>query len=67
MLQSKVTVMSDASWAERALLIVLLFTSLSLFWWRFRKVVGIIQGSRATPDFEVAPLGPRIRRVKSAR
>jgi len=54
--------MSDASWVERALLIVLLFTSLSLFWWRFRKVVGIIQGSRATPDFLVAPLGPRIRR-----
>src|SRR4051794_8983960 len=62
MLQSKLTVMSDASWAERALLIVLLLTSLSLFWWRFRKVVGIIQGSRPTPDFEVAPLGPRIRR-----
>jgi Fe-S oxidoreductase len=62
MLQSELTVMSDSSWEERALLIVLLLTSLSLFWWRFRKVVRIIQGSRATPDFEVAPLDPRIRR-----
>jgi len=28
----------------------------------FRRVASIIQGSRPTPDFEVAPLGPRSRR-----
>src|SRR3954447_5568812 len=54
--------MSDASWAERALVIVMLLTSAALFWWRFRKVVAIIQGSRPTTDFDVNPLGPRIRR-----
>src|SRR5947209_14057397 len=54
--------MSDASWAERALLIVLLATSAALFWWRIRRVALIIRGSRPTPDFEVAPLGPRVRR-----
>ena len=34
---------------------------MALFWWRFRKVLNVIRGSRATPDFEVSPLGPRIR------
>jgi Fe-S oxidoreductase len=54
--------MSDASWAERVVVLVLLLTSLSLFWWRFRRVVNIVRGARSTPDFEVSPLGPRIRR-----
>jgi Fe-S oxidoreductase len=34
---------------------------LTLFWWRFRKVLKVIRGSRATTDFEVKPLGPRLR------
>src|SRR6516164_6577597 len=54
--------MTDASWVERAVLVVILLTSLTLFWWRFQKVLNVIRGSRATPDFEVSPLGPRIRR-----
>ena len=54
--------MSDSSWAERAVLIVLLFTSLGLFWWRFRRVMSIIRGSRETTDFAVAPVWPRLRR-----
>lgn len=54
--------MSDASWAERALVLVLLFTSIGLFWWRFQRVVGILKRARPTPDFEVAPLGPRVRK-----
>jgi Fe-S oxidoreductase len=62
MLQSELNVMSDATWAERALLIVLLIASVGLFWWRFRKVVWIIRGSRPASDFHVAPLGPRIRK-----
>src|SRR5215831_17330932 len=54
--------MSDASWAERLLLLVLLIASAGLFWWRFRKVVGILKGARETPDFALAPLGPRVRK-----
>src|ERR1700681_4637977 len=53
--------MTDASWAERAVVLVLLLTSLSLFWWRFQKVLRVIRGSRATSDFQLAPVGPRIR------
>jgi Fe-S oxidoreductase len=53
--------MTDASWIERSAPIALMAASLALFWLRFRKVLDSIRGSRATPDFEVAPLGPRIR------
>jgi Fe-S oxidoreductase len=53
--------MTDASWIERFALTALMVASLTLFWLRFRKVLDAIRGSRATPDFEVAPLGPRIR------
>jgi Fe-S oxidoreductase len=53
--------MTDASWIERSVLIALMAASLALFWARFRKVLEAIRGARATPDFEVAPLGPRIR------
>src|ERR1019366_8594299 len=53
--------MTDASWLERAVLAGILLTSLALFWGRFRKVLKGIRGSRATTDFEVSPLGPRIR------
>src|SRR5258708_21803864 len=54
--------MSDASWAERAILLVLLITSISLCWWRFRRVLNIVLGARPTPDYSVQPLRPRIRR-----
>src|SRR5674476_825264 len=53
--------MTDASWMERAVLVVILLTSLALFWWRFHKVLKVIRGSRVTTDFEVTPVGPRIR------
>jgi Fe-S oxidoreductase len=53
--------MTDATWAERAVLIVLLAASLSLFWWRFRKVLRAIRAARPTPDFDTAPLAPRIK------
>ncbi len=53
--------MTDASWIERSVLIALMAASLALFWLRFRKVLEAIRGARATPDFEVAPLCPRIR------
>src|ERR1022692_2150209 len=35
--------MSDASWLERAVLAGILLTSLALFWWRFRKVLKVIE------------------------
>src|ERR1035438_4332107 len=53
--------MTDASWVERTVLVVILLTSLTLFWWRFREVLKVIRGSRVTTDFEVSPLGPRIK------
>jgi len=52
--------MVEPSWTERAVLFVLLVTSLTWFWMRLRRVLDIIRRSRPTPDFEVAPLGPRI-------
>jgi Fe-S oxidoreductase len=55
--------MTNASWIERFVLTALMVASLTLFWLRFRKVLAAIRGSRATPDFEVAPLGPRIRQL----
>jgi len=53
--------MTDASWTERAVVLVLMAASLALSWWRFRKVLYTIRGSRPTPDFAVTPAGPRIR------
>jgi Fe-S oxidoreductase len=53
--------MTDASWMERVLLAVFIAGSLAIFWRRLSKVVDTIRRSRATPDFEVAPWGPRIR------
>lgn len=53
--------MTDPSWTERAVLLVLIVASLTLFWWRLQKVLHVILHSRPTPDFEIAPVGPRIR------
>jgi Fe-S oxidoreductase len=53
--------MTDASWIERVLLAVLIAGSLAIFWLRLWKVLDIVKRSRPTPDFDIAPLGPRIR------
>lgn len=53
--------MSGTSWPERLLIALLLAASLAAFWWRLRRVLGAVRGSRPTPDFELRPLGPRIR------
>ena len=53
--------MSEPTWAEQAALAVLLITSLALFWGRLRKVLDVIRRSRVTPDFDVAPIAPRVR------
>jgi Fe-S oxidoreductase len=52
--------MAHPSWLEIALLLVLLCTSASLFWMRFRKPVDVIRRSRDNPDFHLHPLGPRV-------
>jgi Fe-S oxidoreductase len=51
----------DASWLERFILIVLAAASAGLFWRRFRTVARVLRTARATPDFSLAPIGPRIR------
>jgi Fe-S oxidoreductase len=53
--------MSGSSWAERIVLVLLLTASLGAFWWRVRRVLGMIRHARPTPDFEVKPLGSRFR------
>ena len=53
--------MSDPSWIERVILLALIAGSAALFRPRLSKVVSTIRGSRPTPDFEISPLGPRIR------
>ncbi|HEY1219897.1 MAG: (Fe-S)-binding protein [Bryobacteraceae bacterium] len=50
-----------ASWLERFILIVLAGGSAWLFWRRFRTVVDALRTARATPDYSLAPIGPRIR------
>ncbi len=52
--------MIHPSWTERAVLLVLLITSLVWFWMRLRRVLDIIRRSRSTPDFSIEPVGPRI-------
>jgi Fe-S oxidoreductase len=53
--------MSGLPWAQRIVLVVLLTASVTLFWWRGRRVVEVIRRARRTPDFQVKPLGTRIR------
>jgi len=55
--------MISATATERAILVILMAASGALFWWRFRKVIDILRRSRATPDFELRPLGPRVRQL----
>ena len=55
--------MNDASWGERILLLVLIAASVALFVRRFGGEMGRIRRSRATPDFPLQPLGPRIRQL----
>jgi Fe-S oxidoreductase len=53
--------MTGTTWAARAVLIVLIAVSVALFWWRFRIVVDRLRRARPTPDFQLAPVWPRIR------
>jgi Fe-S oxidoreductase len=53
--------MTDVSLLQRIALLVLIGASAGFFWLRLRRVLEIVRGSRVTPDFALAPLGPRIR------
>ncbi|HEX3877498.1 MAG TPA: heterodisulfide reductase-related iron-sulfur binding cluster [Bryobacteraceae bacterium] len=57
--------MTDASWLARTLVIAVFAASITIFWVRLRKVLGIVQASKPTSDFQLAPLGPRVRRFLS--
>ena len=52
--------MTPVSWIQIFILVVLIGTSAGLFWRRLNSVLKIIRASRQTPDFEVAPVGPRV-------
>src|SRR5579883_579031 len=49
------------STGEQILLLVMICASVGFFWLRLRPALDAIRGSRATPDFDLADLGPRIR------
>src|SRR5690349_10785351 len=53
--------MLQVSWIQRIALFVFIATSAGLFWRRLNSVLEILRRARPTPDFEIAPLAPRIR------
>jgi len=53
--------MTGELWIERVLLVLTIAISLAIFWRRLSKVLDIVRRSRPTPDFELAPIGPRVR------
>jgi Fe-S oxidoreductase len=53
--------MSALPSAERIVLVLLLAASVASFWRRARRVAEVIRHARATPDFQLKPLGWRVR------
>ncbi|HKH98637.1 MAG TPA: heterodisulfide reductase-related iron-sulfur binding cluster [Candidatus Sulfotelmatobacter sp.] len=51
------------NWTGRIVLLLAILTSLSLFWQKFGRVLRIIRESKPDADFQLRPLGPRIRKV----
>lgn len=51
------------NWTGRVVVLLLIFTSVYLFWRRFGRVLRIIRESKPDPDFQLRPLGPRIRKT----
>ena len=51
------------NWTGRIVLLLAIITSVWLFWRRFGHVLRIIRESKPDADFQLRPLGPRIRRV----
>ena len=50
------------NWTGRIVLLLAIATSLALFWRRFGRVLRIILASKPDADFQLRPLGPRIRK-----
>src|SRR3954451_16008636 len=57
----KLRTMTEVSWTQRLVLILLIGASVAVFCRRLSAVLNIIRRSRPTSDFHLAPLGPRIR------
>jgi Fe-S oxidoreductase len=53
--------MVDVSWTQRLILIAMIAASAAWFWQRLSAVLNIIRRSRPTTDFDVNPIGPRLR------
>src|SRR5437588_6774972 len=53
--------MTEVSWTQRLVLILLIGASVAVFCRRLSAVLNIVRRSRPTSDFHLAPLGPRIR------
>lgn len=53
--------MANPSWLRVAFLSILILTSVTLFWLRFRRVVDAIRRARPDAGFQLQPIGPRIR------
>ena len=51
------------NWPGRVVLIIAIFVSLYLFWRKFGAAVRIILASKPDADFQLRPIGPRIRKV----
>ncbi len=51
------------NWPGRVVLLIAIFVSLYLFWRKFGAALRIILASKPDADFQLRPLGPRIRKV----
>ncbi|MGB9204583.1 MAG: heterodisulfide reductase-related iron-sulfur binding cluster [Terriglobales bacterium] len=51
------------NWPGRVVLLIAIFVSLYLFWRKFGAAVRIILASKPDADFQLRPIGPRIRKV----
>jgi Fe-S oxidoreductase len=51
------------NWPGRVVLLIAIFVSLFLFWRKFGAAVRIILASKPDADFQLRPIGPRIRKV----
>ena len=51
------------NWPGRIVLLIAIFVSLYLFWRKFGAALRIILASKPDADFQLRPIGPRIRKV----
>ena len=51
------------NWTGRIVLLLALLTSIYLFWRKFGRLLRIILDSKPDADFQLRPLGPRIRKL----